>query len=168
MDKEQLSLFNNITRSEIGFTQLQSKKLDRMIANPIYLSHYFVSVNDLIMLQEDGNILVNLPDKNTDELFMGNEIRYTSSDDFVFSGDLDICDELRMGYIHLIAKEGNVFGQINIEEEIYELQDFGGYKNVLFKIDPSIYTEAECGTEHGDPTEYKKENPKIENNALSG
>ena len=146
--QERVNLFNNTSRTEIGFTQEQSEKLDRMIANPIYLSHYFIEVNELIQVQENGSIDLNLPDKEGTELFVGKEINYVNSDEYVYYGELDPCDEFRMGYIHLIAKNGDVFGQINIEEEIYELQDFGGHKNVLFKIDPAIYTAAECGTEH--------------------
>ena len=138
-----------------------------MIANPIYLSHFFVEVNELLQVQENGVIRVNLPDKTGTELFVGKEINFISSEEYIFYGELDPCDELKMGYIHLIAKGGNVFGQINIEDEIYELQDFGDRKNVLFKIDPSIYTDAGCGTEHGETLEGKNE-PNIHKRSGDG
>lgn len=100
-------------------------------------------------------------------MFVGKEINFTNPDEYMFYGELDPCDELRMGYIHLIAKGGNVFGQINIEDEIYELQDFGDRKNVLFKINPSIYTDAECGTEHFGTHEGKNES-KIHKRSSGG
>jgi hypothetical protein len=139
-------LFSSSTREALALTDQQATKLDTMIQNPIYLGHFFVQVNALAGIQEDGNIRVNLPDKQGAELFVGKAIEYTSPDDFVYYGELDPCDaQERVGYIHLLAKNGDVFGQINLEEEIYELQDYGGGKNVLFKIDPAIYTEMECG-----------------------
>ena len=110
----------------------------------------------MAQVQENGNILVNLPDKPGDELFSVKEIKYTSPTEFMYYGELDPCDELRMGYIHIIAKGGNVFGQINIEDEIYEIQDFGDNKNVLFKIDPDIYTEEECGVEYNSSKKGKE------------
>ncbi len=166
--QETTNLFKNVSKSKIGFDLKQSEKLDKMIENPIYLSHFFVEVNDLIEVQENGTIHVNLPDKEGTELFVGQEIKYSNPNEYMFYGELDPCNELRMGYIHLIAKEGNVFGQINIEDEIYELQDFGDHKNVLFKIDPSIYNEAECATEHEGKGEGKKVNHSIQNRSSGG
>jgi len=142
------NLFSSTTRAEIGFTLEQSEKLDRMIANPIYLNHFFVKVNKLSEIQDNGNITVNLPDKEEVEIFFGKDINYKTDDEFTYFGDFDPCGDERMGYLHLIAQDGNIFGQINIEEEIYELHDFGGNKNVLFKIDPYIYTEEECASNH--------------------
>jgi hypothetical protein len=145
-------LFNQKSRIDLGLNSQQSDKLDTMLNNDIYLNHFFVEINSLVEIHEDGTIYVNLPDKQTDEFFVGKYIEYKDEDDFVYYGELDPCDENRHGTILLIEKNGNVFGQINIEEDIYELQDFGGHKNVLFKIDPEIYTESECGV--GDSTQH--------------
>lgn len=165
--QERTNLFTSTSRAEIGFDRMQSEKLNNMIANPIYLSHFFVEVNELIQVQENGSIHVNLPDKTGTELFVGKEINFTNPDEYMFYGELDPCDELRMGYIHLIAKKGNIFGQINIEDEIYELHDFWNHKNVLFKIDPTIYTDAECGTEHMGAYEGKNK-PTIQKRSGGG
>jgi hypothetical protein len=136
-------LFNQKSRIDLGLNSQQSDKLDTMLNNDIYLNHFFVEVKSLVQIHEDGKIYVNLPDKQIEEMFVGKHIEYKDDDDFVYYGKLDPCDD-RDGSILLIEKDGSVFGQINIEEEIYELQDFGGHKNVLFKIDPMIYTESEC------------------------
>ncbi len=146
--QENTGLFNNSNRTEVNFDQKQTSKLNRMVKNPIYLGHYFVKVNDLKDINRNGGIRVNLPDKKGSILFKNKEIKFTTEDEFVYYGETDQTFRGEMGYIHLIAKNGNVFGQINIGDEIYELQDFGKRKNVLFKIDPSIYTEAECGNKH--------------------
>lgn len=153
-------LFSNTTRDAIGFTGEQSIKLNNMIANPIYLDHFFLKVNELAEIQEDGNINVNFPDKTGAELFVAKEIQYKTAKDFMYFGELANCDEEKIGYIHLIAKNGNIFGQINIDEEIYELHDFGEHKNVLFKINPSIYTEAECGVTASNKNR-KEPNPSL-------
>ncbi len=152
-------LFSSTTQSEIEFTPEQLTKLSNMTVNPIYSDYFFVSVNDFAAIQQNGMILVNLPDKDSSELFVGKEIQFTSSDEFIYYGELNPCDDTeRMGYIHLIAENGNIFGQINLEDEIYDLQDFGGGKNVLFKIDQNIYTEAECATESTSSTSSQTEN----------
>jgi len=119
-----------------------------MIANPIYSNHFFVKVNNLSDVINGKALKVNLPDKQNIEVFYTKNTEYKSNNEFTYFGDFDPCGDDRMGYIPLIAKGGDVFGQINIEEEIYELQDLGGNKNVLFKIDPSIYTESECASTH--------------------
>lgn len=136
-DKE--GLFAPATRSDIAFSKQQSEKLDRIIANPIYLSHHFLKVKELHKVQEKGSVYVNLPDKKEAELFIGKQINFVSPNEYTFYAELAPNKEFRSGSMHLIAKEGNLFGQINIEEEIYDLQDFGKHKNVLFKIDPSLY-----------------------------
>lgn len=146
--RERDNLFTATTRAEIGFTTEQSNKLDIMLVNPIYSNHFFVKVNDLSDVINGKSLKVNLPDKQNIEVFYTKNIEYKSNHEFTYFGDFDPCGDERMGYIHLIAKGGDVFGQINIEEEIYELQDLGGNKNVLFKIDPSIYTESECASTH--------------------
>jgi hypothetical protein len=50
--QERTNLFTSTSRAEIGFDQKQSEKLDKMVANPIYLSHFFVEVNKLIQVQK--------------------------------------------------------------------------------------------------------------------
>lgn len=146
--RERDNLFTATTRAEIGFTTEQSNKLDIMLVNPIYSNHFFVKVNNLSDVINGKALKVNLPDKQNIEVFYTKNTEYKSNNEFTYFGDFDPCGDDRMGYIHLIAKGGDVFGQINIEEEIYELQDLGGNKNVLFKIDPSIYTESECASTH--------------------
>jgi hypothetical protein len=167
--RERDNLFNVTTRAEIGFTSEQSNKLDRMIANPNYSNHFFVKVNNLSDVINGKALKVNLPDKQNIEVFYTKNTEYKSNNEFTYFGDFDPCGDDRMGYIHLIAKGGDVFGQINIEEEIYELQDFGGNKNVLFKINPSIYTEDECASTHeADGYQGINQNEELNINFRSG
>ncbi|MFT6338748.1 MAG: hypothetical protein ACJATI_005525 [Halioglobus sp.] len=160
------ALFEYTSRGEISFSQEQSQKVDRMINNPIYLSHHFVKVNNLIDVQNNGEIMVNLPDKVNPEKFVTKRSKYTSPTDYEFYGDLGPCDIQRMGYVHIIAKDGNVYGQINLEDEIYDLQDLGNNRNVLFKIDQSIYTESECVTDH--TPKVKSSSNKLNSTTRSG
>lgn len=159
-------LFEYASRGEISFSQKQSQKVDRMINNPIYLSHHFVKVNNLIDVQNNGEIMVNLPDKANPEKFVTKRSKYTSPTEYEFYGDLDPCDIQRMGYVHIIAKDGNIYGQINLEDEIYDLQDFGDNRNVLFKIDQNIYTESECVTDH--TNKVKSSSNKLNSTARNG
>lgn len=140
------SLFSSATRAQLGLNSAQSIKLDSMIGNPIYLDHYYVSLSDLHLIQDSGSVKINLPDKNSVFTFTSTYIEYSDSLNYIYFGELNKCESGPMGYIHLISENGSLFGQINIEDEIYDLQDFGIRQNVLFKIDQSIYTEAECAT----------------------
>ncbi|MEZ4913900.1 MAG: T9SS type A sorting domain-containing protein [Chitinophagales bacterium] len=140
-------LFTATTRSQIGFTPAQSVKLDTVIANPIYDAHYFVAVNPVVNNQFSGTISVNLPDRNVVCDFLGVNVQYWNSNDFIFYGELVPCDTNEVGSMHLIAKNGNLFGQIDIENDTYDLQDFGNRKNVLFRYDNSFIGEYVCGAD---------------------
>mgnify|MGYP001798685520 FL=1 len=141
-------LFGPGTREQLGLSPAQSRQLDRMLANPIYLDHYWVRVADVAQIQRDGSLWINLPDREGAEQFVPRRIEYRGPGEFYYYGELIPCDE-RMAYIQLIASDGAIFGQLNFEEAIYDLQDLGRGQNVLFKIDPTIYTEHECATESG-------------------
>lgn len=162
--RERGNLFTSTTRAEIGFTLEQSIKLDSMIANPIYSNHFFVKVNNLSEVIYGKTLGVNLPDKQNIELFYTKNINYKTNSEFQYFGDFDPCDEERMGNLTLIGKNGNVFGQLNIENEIYELQDFGGGKNVLFKINPTFLSNSKCATINGQiDSLHLKDNNESEN-----
>ena len=139
-------LFGPSTREQLGLNPVQSRQLDRMLTNPIYLDHYWVRVADFTQIQRDGSLWINLPDREGAEQFIPRRIEYRGPGEFYYYGELIPCDE-RMAYIQLIASDGAIFGQLNFEEAIYDLQDLGRGQNVLFKIDPAIYTEHECATE---------------------
>ncbi len=140
----ELGLFTTITRSSLELNNFQSEKLDRMIQNPIYSNYYFVSVNNVAQIQQEGVVTVNLPDKNYTIQYLPKNVKYKSNLDFSYHGEINDCDD-RMGYLTLIAKNGNLFGQVNIENETYEIVDLGNKKHVLFKINSNVLASKKCG-----------------------
>lgn len=61
-----------------------------------------------------------------------------SNTEYEYHGEWNPCDENNTGYISIIAKNGNLFGEIRINEHIYEIIDLGGRKNILLKLDNDI------------------------------
>lgn len=73
-----------------------------------------------------------------------------SESGYMYYGATEPCGD-ESGYIHLIAKEGRFFGQINLEEEVWEIFDLGFGKNVLVNWENSAFPANECAHAHDGP-----------------
>ena len=159
-----VKLFTEVSRSALELSDIQSNKLDKLILKPEYLYHNFVQVGDLICLDKEGCLEIDFLYNDGPILFERKELEYFDRDNFVYFGELNSLNPDDFGYFHLIAKEGNIFGQININEDIFVLKDMGRRRNVLMKIDSGIYTENECShsTDNSNNSDMNKEAKLIE------
>ena len=69
--------------------------------------------------------------------FKGKSVAFETEDNFTWYGELslspsDSCANCRNGYLFLMARGGEKFGSIKIEDEYYSIEDIGG-KNLLVK-----------------------------------
>lgn len=179
-------------RSSRGFTGNQITMLNRMISNPLYKAHYYVSLQDLHSITEaNGKVTINLPktsskfldptsndidgdgvmnlgdidaydpcnpttnNANCVLLIPTEQVLYTfdpvkieavSETEYTYHGEWNPCDEENNGYITIIARDGNLYGQININETVYEIHDLGGRKNILVEWDNSQMPVNDCST----------------------
>jgi hypothetical protein len=85
-------------------------------------------------------------------------VQRRSESEYVYYGATELCGDLS-GYIHLIAEEGRFFGQINLEEEVWEIFDLGFGKNILVNWDNSAFPADECAHAHGGPAKDSLEHP---------
>jgi hypothetical protein len=82
--------------------------------------------------------------------------RYSESE-YMYYGATEPCGD-EAGYIHLIARGGRFFGQINLEEEVWEIFDLGFGKNVLVNWNNSAFPSDECAHAHDGPVTDSLEN----------
>ncbi len=68
-------------------------------------------------------------------VFKGKSVKYKSEDDYSWYGELEINKEdtciCRNGYLLLISKDGEKFGQIKLEDEFYTIEDLGGKQIIV-------------------------------------
>lgn len=106
----------------------------------------FVSIGNLSELQLDGYIKVNIPFESCqDFIFRLDYINYDSDSNYTWCGEVYTDDTVNCytGTIILIAREGQKFGHITIDSNIYEMYDLDG-KNILAKIVLDT-NRVECG-----------------------
>lgn len=140
-------LFDYVSRQDLNLDSVQSSKLDTMINNIVYADHYYVKINRLSEIHDEGNIYVNLPTGDSLNYFHGQQIEFDTIDEVTYYGVLrgpQNCIE--PGYLQIYAGDNKVFGAVNIGGEEYQIHDLGENQNVLFKIDSSLYNKLECAT----------------------
>jgi hypothetical protein len=128
----------------------------------------------------DGDGVLNLTDidpydpctpsssnSNCTSLFPTEQVLYTfvpqkvetlSPTEYTYYGEYDPCGE-ENGYIHIIAKNGELYGQININNEVYEIFDLGNRQNIMVKWENSAFPTKECAS--GSTTHSFRPDPNL-------
>ncbi len=91
---------------------------------------------DSLSFVENNRISIDIPISTCDNTtFKGKRIEYSSEEDYEWYGELEYEDTstctCRYGYLLLLSKDGEKFGQIKLEEEFYTITDLGEGKWVL-------------------------------------
>lgn len=134
---------DDLNRSSL--TKEQQTKYNNMLNNPMNKSVKLVTIFDKYTLRSSTSLNFNFPE--VDEIFIMNSksIKTDPQAGIVWSGELE-------GDVHgtalIIAKDNAIYGQVNIENEVYMIEDLGNGKNVLIKLDESRYGPNECATPH--------------------
>lgn len=90
----------------------------------------------------NNRITIDIPGSNYPaSTFKGKHVEYVSDSDYSWYGEIDIplgdnSSDIRYGTLLLMAKGGEKFGQIKLEDEDYSIEDIGG-KNLLLKYSGS-------------------------------
>lgn len=135
-----------ITKQEAALNQGQLQKLERFEQNALNKNVQLVKVGNLKALQNRGALPIKIPGRNGALVAHATSVEPVSENEFIWNGEFRRKEH---GYVTIIAKDGAIYGQINIEDEIYNLQDLGNGKNALIQIDEGKYGPSECATPHG-------------------
>lgn len=151
-------LLEEIAETELRVTNEQRNRLENVKRNPIYKRVQAIKVGNIKALQNRSRLPITIPGRQ--ELFTArvDRLEAISEEEFVWNGII----EEEKGTVLIIAKNGAIYGQINIGNEIYEIHDLGKQQNILVQINETIYTEAECATENPSEIELNEREPLIQ------
>lgn len=93
--------------------------------------------------QNNPNCCTLIPVEQDTFTFTPINIETEADSVYTYYGEYDQCGD-ENGYITIIAKDGNLFGQININDDVYELIDLGERKNILVKWDLTSFPSIQC------------------------
>ncbi len=95
--------------------------------------------------------------------FYPKRIEIVSPTEYTYYGELDPCD-WKAGYVTIIAKDGQVFGQINYENDVYEIIDLGSNKQVMVYLHQNDINDTHCGVPANSSNNH---NPSVSSRAGS-
>ncbi len=88
-----------------------------------------VGIGDVTSINDNRITLSILDSECENRVFKGKRVEFESINDFTWYGELeydptDSC-ACKYGYILLMSKQGEQFGQIRLEDEYYDIEDIG-------------------------------------------
>ncbi len=106
-----------------------------------------IKINPLADVQVDGRIMVDIPGDDCEgRIFRKKGQKYASAEEFTWYGQIenyaDLC-ECTYGGMMIMARAGEYLGQIQIEQNFYDLEDLGGGKRILLRR-PEGLIETTC------------------------
>lgn len=98
---------------------------------------------------ENNRIELNILESECEgKIFKGKDVQYKSEDNYTWYGELEFNPEdtcvCRNGYLLLISKDGEKFGQIKLEDDYYTIEDIGG-RNVIVQQPTNDENIKSCG-----------------------
>ena len=114
---------------------------DSILADDIYRSVTPVIIGDLEACQDSGILVFQLPGRSGDINVRAKQVWHDGTD-FTWYGEFTNED----GAILLIEDSGNISGTIRLEENAYQIMDFGGYNTVLLEFDSLAFSDSDCAT----------------------
>ncbi len=118
-------------------SDLTPAQYDRMMiitSNTGMDSIFKVNINDISTIDSNIILVDVLNSMCGDVYFKGKNVKFKSNQDFEWYGELlqnDVDSCCRMGYLFLKGKGDKKFGEIQIEEEHYSIDDIGGGYRVI-------------------------------------
>ncbi len=106
-------------------------KFDKIKQHKNYKSVKLVSIGDLPAIIKNNELSFTLPGKSGRITALAKRVEATSKTEYLWEGELTNAE----GYMMIMAKEGRVFGYINVGKEMFEIQDLGDGHNILVEID---------------------------------
>ncbi len=142
---QEVSLFTPIDEAKMDLNKGQLTKLERLKTNPLYKKLQLVKVSNLKTVQEKGILSFIIPNRKGSISAYATSVEAVSDEEFSWHGEFRGREH---GSMTIISKKGAIYGQINIGDEIYALQDLGKGQNILIQLDEMKYGPRECATPH--------------------
>ncbi|MDX1910886.1 MAG: zinc-dependent metalloprotease family protein [Saprospiraceae bacterium] len=148
-------LFTTANWNVNTLTTSQFQKLNLLQSSSNYSNIIFVEVGDLESSQQNGWLMINIPGTTCTPILKAKQVESYSNGDYYWYGEYisdggDTEEECYCynGSLNIMKVNDNVFGNILIDETVYELHDIGGGKRVLAQ---RVYSEniGYCG--HANP-----------------
>lgn len=123
----------------------QLERYPKLLAAYPTESVFKVEVEELATAVDSNTLFVDIQGSTCGHsAFKGLNVQYESAQQFTWYGLLEpeegACE---YGYLLLIGNNGEKFGQVRMEDDLYKLEDIGG-KNLLIKIEPDSTSELVC------------------------
>ena len=178
-----LMVFTNFTKAQSLLTlstltdsqmtlQQQSRKA-KFENSEFTESLMVVHVGDLPNLQNDGVVSLEIPGISIEHDFRGKYVETLHNGDFNWNGDLitrmycDIekteVDDCYDGDLTVLKRGDAVFGEIRINETVYQIRDLKGGVNALVKLDNDAFLGIYCDSGGG----FLSENATGSNNPVN-
>lgn len=138
-------LFTEISQKSLRLDQRQTDKLSRLQQNPLHKKVQIVKVGNLKNIQRKGALPISIPSRLGIVTAYAKSVEAISDTEYTWYGEFEGKDD---GFVTIISKNGETYGQINIGDEIYSLKSLGKGQNILVEIDGSKYGEHSCATPH--------------------
>ncbi|PJA95794.1 MAG: hypothetical protein CO129_09905 [Ignavibacteriales bacterium CG_4_9_14_3_um_filter_34_10] len=143
------SLFEITNEKELLLTNEHSQKLEKLKKNKLYKSIELIKLGNVSKISKTNNgaLPIKIPGITKSYVAKPVEIEYSSEENFIWKGEFKKDD----GYIKLICKNGEIFGNIQINNRFFEIQSFEPGKNVIIEYNEKELAEMTCGNNHEEP-----------------
>ncbi len=131
-----------------SLNEAQNVKYQKILNAPHLKNHLLVRMENLAITQTQGMLNIVLPNVACDNLaFSVKNVEYTSESDYYWYGDIREEEEglCLTGTIMLIAKNGQKYGQISLDDRTFEYQELGGNLQVLSEHNNELLASKGCG-----------------------
>lgn len=124
-------LFYIKSPTEINLNENQLEKFNYLKNKNIYKDIYCIKIGNVKNLTDlnEGIVYFNLPVSDTTYKAINTKSEFIDKENYFWKGYL-IENE---GYIKIICKEGEIFGSIQVENRLLEIQSFEKNKSVIFE-----------------------------------
>lgn len=131
----------------------------RISKRPNIARHFFVTLNPLAQSQQDGTLIIEIPEKEKPIVAQVSHVKYYSDLDYEWIGKTN---EDR-GTVIILSKEGHVSAHISTPDGIYEIFPVSDKLYCLQEIDSRSANHVGCVT-NSDHSAFneKKANPEIQ------
>jgi hypothetical protein len=154
------SLFEIINEKELSLKSEHSLKLEKLKKNKLYKSIELIKLGNVSKLSKTNNgaLPIKIPGITKSYIAKPVEIEYFSEEDFIWRGEF----KKDNGYINLICKNNEIFGNIQIGDRFFEIQSFEPKKNIIIEYNEAELSKMTCGFGHGEKiVENEKPNNDI-------
>ncbi len=141
--------------TELKLNNEHSKKYENLKKNKLYKEVSLIKFGSISKISKTNNgaIPIKIPGVKKSYIAKPVEIEYTSEENYIWKGEFNKVD----GYLNIICKDGEVFGNIQIEDRFFEIQAFEPGKNVIIEYNELELSKMTCGYSHdeNDTASYK-------------